>query len=51
MEHKQFSVEIKSIDETGVVKAFLATYRTSPDAQNDIILSAKGEGELLSAAV
>ena len=37
MEHKEFSVEIKSIDETGVVKAFLATYRTSPDAQNDII--------------
>lgn len=37
MEHKEFTVEIKAIDDAGVVQAYISTYRTTPDAQNDIV--------------
>jgi len=37
VERKNFDVEIKAIDEGGAVQAYIATYRSTPDHDNDII--------------
>ena len=37
MNSKQFPAEIKALEEDGTCKAYVATYRTTPDAQGDII--------------
>ena len=37
MDRKTFAVEIKSVADDGAVSAYVATYRTTPDTDNDII--------------
>ena len=37
MQQKQFAAQIKALEADGTVRAYIATYRTTPDAQGDII--------------